>query len=200
MIDFGINAQEEDKELLQYYWFESAFSPAQCKEIIKIGKSHPQEGGQIFADNSGKEGTEKNETRNSTVRWIDYQDPRLSWLTDELGRMSIEANKQLFQLDLYGFTEKLQFTEYEGKGSHYDWHPDIGPRMNKRKLSIVIQLSDEEDYEGGGLVINTGNIVTPSKKQGSVILFPSFLLHKVEPLKSGNRYSLVCWISGTPWR
>ena len=200
MIDFGINAQEENKELLQYYWFESAFSPAQCQEIIKIGKSHPQEGGQIFADNSEKEDTEKNETRNSTVRWIDHQDPRLSWLTDELGRMSIEANKELFQLDLYGFTEKLQFTEYEGKGSHYDWHPDIGPSMNKRKLSIVIQLSDEEDYEGGGLVINTGNIVTPSKEQGSVILFPSFLLHKVEPLKSGNRYSLVCWISGTPWR
>ena len=97
MIDFGINAQEENKELLQYYWFESAFSPAQCKEIIKIGKSHPQEGGQIFADNSEKEDTEKNETRNSTVRWIDHQDPRLSWLTDEKGRMTIEATKELFQ-------------------------------------------------------------------------------------------------------
>ncbi len=200
MIDFGLNSQEEDKELLQYYWFESAFSPDQCKEIIAIGKSYPQEGGQIFADDEGKEGTTSSKTRNSTVRWIDYNDPRTGWLIDELSRMSIEANKELFKLDLYGFTEKLQFTEYEGKGSHYNWHPDIGPRMNKRKLSIVVQLSDEKDYEGGELVINTGNLVTPSKKQGTVIIFPSFLLHKVDPLQSGNRYSLVSWISGSTWR
>ena len=119
---------------------------------------------------------------------------------DELGRMAIEANNKLFQLDLYGFTEKLQFTEYEGQGSHYDWHPDIGPNMTKRKISMVVQLSDEKDYEGGELLINTGQLLVPSKKQGSVILFPSFLMHKVEPLLSGNRYSLVSWISGNTWR
>ena len=114
--------------------------------------------------------------------------------------MAIEANNKLFQLDLYGFTEKLQFTEYEGQGSHYDWHPDIGPNTTKRKLSIVVQLSDEKDYEGGELLINTGQLLIPSKKQGTVILFPSFLMHKVEPLQSGNRYSLVSWISGNTWR
>ena len=48
MIDFGLNAQEEDKDLLQYYWFESAFSPDQCQEIINIGKTYPQEGGHTW--------------------------------------------------------------------------------------------------------------------------------------------------------
>ena len=196
MFDFGLTAQEENKNLLQYFWFDSFFSPDQCQEIISIGKTYPQEGGQTFSGAGG----EPSSIRSSTIRWIDYQDPNVRWLIDELGRMAIEANRQLFKLDLYGFTEKLQFTEYEGQGRHYDWHPDIGPNMSKRKISIVVQLSDEKDYEGGELLINTGQMLVPSKKQGSVILFPSFLMHKVEPLLSGNRYSLVSWISGNTWR
>tara|TARA_Y100000593_G_scaffold92755_1_gene185374 strand:+ start:1186 stop:1803 length:618 start_codon:yes stop_codon:yes gene_type:complete len=205
MLDFGLTAQEENKNLLQYYWFESAFSPHLCQQIIDLGRSFPQEGGQTFSGAGGEPSSilpreRLAQTRSSTIRWIDYLDPRAKWLADELGRMAIEANNKLFQLDLYGFTEKLQFTEYEGQGSHYDWHPDIGPNTTKRKLSIVIQLSDEKDYEGGELLINTGQLLIPSKKQGSVILFPSFLMHKVEPLRSGNRYSLVSWISGNTWR
>jgi len=205
MLDFGLTAQEENKNLLQYYWFESAFSPHLCQQIIDLGRSFPQEGGQTFSG-AGSEPSSilprerLAQTRSSTIRWIDYLDPRAKWLVDELGRMAIEANNKLFQLDLYGFTEKLQFTEYEGQGSHYDWHPDIGPNTTKRKLSIVVQLSDEKDYEGGELLINTGQLLIPSKKQGTVILFPSFLMHKVEPLRSGNRYSLVSWISGNTWR
>lgn len=196
MIDFGLAAQEENKDLLQYYWFESAFSPDQCQEIINIGKTYPQEGGHTFSGAGG----EPSSIRSSTIRWIDYLDPRVEWLVSQLGNMAKEANRQLYKLDLYGFTEKLQFTEYEGQGRHYDWHPDIGPNMSKRKISIVVQLSDEKDYEGGELLINTGQMLVPSKKQGSVILFPSFLMHKVEPLRSGNRYSLVSWISGNTWR
>ena len=182
--------------MLQYYWFESAFSPDQCQEIINIGKTYPQEGVHTFSGAGG----EPSSIRSSTIRWIDYQDPRVEWLVSQLGDMAKEANRQLYKLDLYGFTEKLQFTEYEGQGAHYDWHPDIGPNMTKRKLSIVVQLSDEKDYEGGELLINTGHLMTPSKKQGTVVLFPSFLMHKVEPLRSGNRYSLVSWISGNTWR
>ena len=196
MIDFGLIAQEENKDLLQYYWYESVFSPDQCQEIINIGKSYPQEGGQTFSGAGG----EPSSIRSSTIRWIDYRDPRVEWLVSQLGYMVKEANRQLYKLDLYGFTEKLQFTEYEGQGSHYDWHPDIGPNMTKRKISIVVQLSDEKDYEGGELLINTGQLLVPSKSQGSVILFPSFLMHKVEPLRSGNRYSLVSWVSGNTWR
>ena len=205
MLDFGLTAQEENKNLLQYYWFESAFSPHLCQQIIDLGRSFPQEGGQTFSGAGGEPSSilpreRLAQTRSSTIRWIDYLDPKAKWLVDELGRMAIEANNKLFQLDLYGFTEKLQFTEYEGQGSHYDWHPDIGPNTTKRKLSIVVQLSDEKDYEGGELLINTGQLLIPSKKQGTVILFPSFLMHKVEPLRSGNRYSLVSWISGNTWR
>ena len=97
-------------------------------------------------------------------------------------------------------SEDLQFTEYEGQGKHYDWHPDIGPGKNKRKLSVVIQLSDPKDYTGGNLILNTGNEITMDRGRGNIIIFPSFLLHKVSRMESGNRYSIVSWISGNPWR
>lgn len=196
---FGLEQQEEGKELLSYYWFERAFSPKQCADIIELGRQYPQISGTIFADDEkGKSSPVK--VRNSTIRWIEIDNPETKWLTKELGRMATEANETLFKLDLYGFTENLQFTEYEGKGTHYGWHPDIGPGQNKRKLSIIVQLSDEKDYKGGELIINTGNLVSPDRSQGNVIFFPSFLLHKVDPLMSGNRYSLVCWISGNVWK
>jgi PKHD-type hydroxylase len=195
---FGTGQRDKSKELLSYYWFENAFSSYQCASIINIGKSYPQEDGTIFADKDKTASFES--VRNSTIRWIDLDDPKINWLKDELARMTLEANETLFKLDLYGFTENFQFTEYEGKGKHYNWHPDIGPGQNERKLSIVIQLSNPSDYGGGDLVINNGNPMTPDKSQGSVIIFPSFLLHKVEPLLSGTRYSLVSWVGGPAWR
>ena len=78
---------------------------------------------------------------------------------------------------------------------------DIGPWNYHRKLSVVLQLSNPEDYTGGDLVINPGGeLLYPDKTQGTVIFFPSILQHEVTPLESGNRYSIVSWISGPPWK
>ena len=38
------------------------------------------------------------------------------------------------------------------------------------------------------------------RKKGTVIVFPSFVWHRVKPVLSGTRYSLVCWSLGQPWK
>jgi PKHD-type hydroxylase len=219
---FGLDHQEEKKDLLSYYFFKKAFSPEQCAKIIEQARQFPRVSGATFADKSNEaepvaggagpgsiakispvtkpSNPEKDETRNSTIRWMDVYSPKLEWMLKELSRMALEANETVFKSDLFGFTENLQFTEYEEKGTYYDWHPDIGPGQNKRKVSIIVQLSDPRDYEGGELELNNGKIETLDKSQGTVILFPSFLLHRVTALTKGSRYSLVCWISGNAWR
>jgi PKHD-type hydroxylase len=189
---FGLEGQEKDKDLLSYYWFEGILSPAKCEEIIKIGKRFRKETATTFSDSH-------NEARNSEVRWIPPNEDT-KFIFDQIRECCEEANRNLFKLDTTGFTEDLQFTEYEGQGKHYDWHPDIGPGKNKRKLSVVIQLSDPKDYTGGNLILNTGNEITMDRGRGNIIIFPSFLLHKVSRMESGNRYSIVSWISGNPWR
>jgi len=196
---FGLE-KGEDRDLLNYYWFKEALTPSECEDIIKIGKSFPKEIASTFNQASiGPSIKEKEETRDSEVRWIPLNEDS-QFIYDKIRRCCEEANKEQFQFDLSGFTEELQFTEYEGEGKHYNWHPDIGPEKNKRKLSVVIQLSDPSSYKGGNLMINTGNTATIDRSRGSIIIFPSFLLHKVSKMESGNRYSLVSWVSGTPWR
>ena len=80
-----------------------------------------------------------------------------------------------------------------------------------RKLSMSVQLSKPEDYEGGDLRFNLrgldshfeDTIMSPPpefKQQGSIVVFPSFLWHKVEPITKGTRYSLVMWSLGGNWK
>ena len=71
----------------------------------------------------------------------------------------------------------------------------------KEKISISIQLSDENEYEGGELEFKTGmNNITAPKNFNSVLLFPSYLIHRVKPVTKGTRRSLVLWISGPKFK
>jgi PKHD-type hydroxylase len=66
-----------------------------------------------------------------------------------------------------------------------------------RKLTILAFLND--DFEGGRLFLQTGhNRVYPPQQPGSVLVFPSFVLHGVEPVTKGIRRSVVTWLVG-PW-
>jgi PKHD-type hydroxylase len=95
--------------------------------------------------------------------------------------------------------EHTQICRYKSadKG-HYDWHVDVAPPKDsvQRKLSISILLSDPSDFEGGELQfkgIEDRKILT---KQGSIVVFPSFIEHRVAPVTKGVRYSAVTWANG----
>jgi len=110
------------------------------------------------------------------------------------------CNRDFYQFKLTEITEHIQYTVYnEADQGHYDWHVDMGPGKARRKLSLIVQLSDPSEYEGGELQINAGTIVVPEKDKGTVILFPSYLLHRVTPVTKGTRRSLVLWIEGPPF-
>lgn len=112
-----------------------------------------------------------------------------------------KINKDTFKYNLNEI-RYLQYTEYdESYQGHYDWHIDTGKSESSiRKLSISIQLSDSSEYEGGELQLNGGGPITTCKKtKGTIIMFPSFLLHKVTPVTKGTRRSLVVWVTGPPF-
>ena len=85
----------------------------------------------------------------------------------------------------------------------YDWHDDIleDKTDTMRKLSISVQISNGNEYEGGELEIVTPpiNFIAP-KKKGTIIIFPSFLVHRVKEVTKGNRISLVLWIDGPAFK
>ena len=95
--------------------------------------------------------------------------------------------------------EDIQMTEYKPKG-HYDWHIDSFEPVNgeQRKLSISILLNDE--FIGGGLEINGKFKESVLKSKGDIVVFPSFLSHRVVPVELGTRYTAVSWAYGPAFR
>lgn len=140
--------------------------------------------------------------RKSKIRWVQNDHN----LENYLLRFVNEANAIFFNVDIQQEMREIQFSEYHAEYSgKYDWHHDINWNNTKnfdRKLSVVVQLSDPSTYEGG--VFEFSEVETPKtedwKHQGSVLVFPSYLLHRVTEVTQGVRYSLVSWVRGPRWK
>ena len=114
------------------------------------------------------------------------------------------SNHSIYNYDIQEM-EKVKILRYEN-GGKYKWHTDTGAKeTSTRKLTAVIQLSDETMYEGGdlefGITDDSGkkNYTAP-RTRGSIIIFPSFLSHRVTPITKGRRYSLITWMNGDTWK
>lgn len=147
--------------------------------------------------------------RRARTAWVPPNDDTW-WIYEKLAKVAERANRR-YGFDLSGFDEDLQFTIYDEPGSFYSWHQDgLDGRVGRRKLSLVVQLSDPAEYSGAELQMfdlaedaAAEDLVAfdlAASQQGAVIAFPSFEYHRVLPLRSGRRVSLVTWVSGPPFR
>ena len=108
--------------------------------------------------------------------------------------------KKYYNFDLWGMHEAIQLTHYNSPGGKYDQHVDKGYQTQIRKLSVCVQLSEPDSYEGGDLIINQGKENKMKRDLGYAVIFPSWTLHKVTAMKKGERWSLVSWIAGPNFR
>jgi PKHD-type hydroxylase len=195
--------QKHRPDMSGWYYFEDGFSVEEIDSILEMSNQFPFVAGKISADDGSIDGSEY---RISNIKWISATDSannaihRTHWIYDRLMEMIETANNAMWGFHLHGLTDSIQYTEYNGsEEGFYDWHVDIGPdELALRKLSLVVQLSDPSEYEGGYLQIKTGKYeASPIKKKGTVVVFPSYLLHRVTPVTSGIRKSLVLWAGGS---
>ena len=195
--------QDTSRHMAGWYYFEQAFSEEEVQLIISIADFFPYIGARVH---SQEDGSTVSQYRRSNIKWLSATDDannsirKTHWLYDRLMEYIAIANQEMWGFELHGLTDSIQYTEYDGsEEGHYGWHIDLGDdELSLRKISLVVQMSDPEDYEGGSLELNTGGpIVEPTKTKGSVIIFPSYLLHRVTPVTSGLRKSLVLWAGGS---
>jgi PKHD-type hydroxylase len=178
----------------EFVTWNNGFSEEEISKIIEIGDSLEKEPSKI------DDGVlPPKDIRISDLSWIRPNQDTV-WLFDKLSWILRQLNGQFYRFNITGFDEPLQYTTYYGReeeGGHYTWHCDHG-RDAPRKLSIVLQLSDPTEYEGGNLEIlsDIGKILTVDKKKGFLAMFPSFRTHRVTPVTSGIRKSLVVWATG----
>jgi PKHD-type hydroxylase len=206
--------------LNNYYWyFTGALSSKFCDEVIKYAKEKQEElalTGLLDPSKklSNKELQDLKKYRNSNIVWLNDQ-----WIYNEIYPYIHNANKSSGWNFQWDWSESCQFTKY-AKGQFYDWHCDSweSPYENTndknfynkiRKLSVTVSLTDPSEYKGGELEFDFRNNVNGKPNirkckeilpKGSICVFPSFVWHRVTPVTSGTRYSLVIWNIGHPFK
>lgn len=92
--------------------------------------------------------------------------------------------------------ERWRLLYYNGddeKKAFRDAHTDWTPYCCHRRMSIIIGLSNPEDYEGGELVFPNDNLKYKFGK-GCAVIFDAKLMHEVLPVTKGKRYVLQAFL------
>jgi len=197
--NFGFDRSEyrSDVNFGDYYWFNSGFSKAELQEIEEMTSNLEWE-----TAATGQDGTVKvSEYRKSKIKWCP-QNNNWDWVYSRLHDMLVEANNAMWKFDITHMRETIQYTEYYARNSGgYEWHMDCGIGVqSQRKLSVTVQLSADDEYDGGNLEFNLGKKLSAPRGQGNVVIFPSFYLHRVTPVMRGTRKSFVLWVGGEPYK
>jgi PKHD-type hydroxylase len=202
-----------------FYYFKKAIPEKICDDILKYGKSKQEqlaltgnEQKKILDDKTVKD---LKKLRNSNIAWLNDK-----WIYNAIHPYVHEANRRAGWNFEWDWSESCQFTKYNKK-QFYDWHKDswehpydnlndLNIHNKIRKLSVTVSLSNESEYSGGELEfgLNEENpdkktktvILKEIKEKGSLVVFPSFLWHRVRKVTKGTRYSLVIWNLGYPYK
>ena len=183
---------------------ELVFTKDECQQIIDLcGKTLKVKPSVNFASNL----IDVRKSKNDFL----FPTKENSWIFEKINYFVEHVNLSYFRMNLIGY-EYIQYAEYHSQTQDkYDWHTDLifGDKSKDtkylpdvcltRKLSLSILLSDETGFEGGNFELNTDGEHRANKinmKQGSVIVFPSYIFHRVTPMIKGTRKSLVVWVVG----
>jgi PKHD-type hydroxylase len=172
--------------LQQPFVCESIFTPEQCARILALGEGLP-----IFR---GKSSSPDESYRVCTTTFIE-ENAASSFVFERVRRLAHSLNAR-YNFRLSGFTEPLHLITYE-PGGHFEWHSDLaGGPTSTRKISISIQLSEDDDYVGGDFEFCPHGLISEFRGIGNALAFPAYLPHRVSPVSSGRRHALVAWVHG----
>ena len=175
-----------------YHAVEGVFTPDECANIVASHKDI-----ETFEARSANGPVSY---RNTDVFWLRPSNQAYRWVYDRVTKFSLAFNDETYQFELDACTD-LQLARYR-PDQHYDWHTDLSANgYSRRKLSIAIMLSAESDYEEGQLQFGGDKFTENAPMtQGSAVFFPSWLRHRVTPVTTGERWTLVGWWLGPPFR
>ena len=180
-----------------FHQIPSALTAAECDTLVALCAAAPKKDAGLVG------ATTAHQIRRADLVWLDDL-PQAAWVMDRMVGLVAAANRESFGFDLTDFAESPQVAHYGAeRQGHFDWHSDIGAGAlaAKRKLTVVVQLSDPADYAGGTLDLWPDSHVREVPRQrGLAVVFPSFVLHRVTPVATGARWSLTLWAHGPTFR
>lgn len=205
MTYLSFNPREKSEITYPFCWQRGTFNENELEAVEQYCASQTLETGVVVSSDGG---STTSTNRKSNVKFIE-PDTNNQWIFERFAKTISDINNRFYGFDLTGF-DAIQYTEYGEEGAKYDWHMDTitggakGSNMvQTRKLSIIMPLSSSTEYEGGEFQIQTGLPEDPlivEQERGTVIAFPSFMLHRVTPIVKGVRRSLVIWVVGPKFK
>ena len=179
------------------------------EDIIKISSEYEEIiGGVGGSVTDNKDAFVDKEVRKARQRWIPPNSDNTKKIYNLCTEIFHEANRRCFSVDIQRIFNMF-YAEYRAdEGGFYGKHRDsfVGTdEIWDRKLSMTIQLSDSDEYEGGDFVFYDDMLGCPPdkdqiRKKGTVFVFPSFLLHGVKPVTKGTRKCFIAFIEGPTWK
>lgn len=170
------------------------FTAQECDRIIELA----QQQGTVKGGTG--QAMSASDVRESDITFL-WPADETGWIFERLQQLTEQVNRS-YRFDLRGFFEGVQVARYDSEsGGHYGWHMDLGTGpFSARKLTLSVQLTDPANYEGGELEFTSATLQPEARRQGAAVIFPSFMTHRVKPVTRGERWSMVCWISGEAFR
>jgi PKHD-type hydroxylase len=139
--------------------------------------------------------------RRGVVRKLPWEQ-RTEWIYNLLWCAASVANDAHYQLDISGIVRMPEYVEYDQALGRFDWHNDYSheSELAPRKLTVIIQLSHADEYQGG--VLQAFDVVESPipRERGTIVIMPSFVYHRVTQVTSGCRRIIVSWIGGPKLR
>lgn len=198
MLYTNFDTQKNVLALENWTYQNQIFSNEECDKIIEYAETLEEK----YAMIGDMDNPINFDLRKSKVSWIDPNNDS-NWIFDRMLYYADMHNAMYYRFNMIG-CNSIQYTKYKKKKHKYDVHVDYyidDERQLVRKLSAVLFLSDPSEYEGGKfqIIAKDSCYTTVEQKRGTIIFFPSFFLHRVTPVTSGTRRSLVMWIMGPPF-
>ena len=174
------------------YLVPGLFSPEECGRIIASVGDAP-----LVRDPYSSQHPETVIGENGERRLL--QKPEVAeWVLHRIMQAGFQVNQQHFRFVIEGMEVPHLITYRTGQESY--WHMDItDDQTTNRKLTMLVFLSAPQSYTGGRFMVHPESLQI-DQSQGNLLLFPAFLLHRVEPVLSGTRYSLATWGVGPAFR
>jgi predicted 2-oxoglutarate/Fe(II)-dependent dioxygenase YbiX len=182
---------EQPTDSLRYRYFEDVLTPSQCDAYIE--KYTGKEYSKLLPYIGGSEELITIDTRIRNTERVDLE--TYKELGGQLAAVGFSANHFNWQFDVT-HANQAEFLSYP-TGGRYTPHVDTFLQRSQtcRKLTVLAFLND--DFKGGRFYIQDGHErFYPPQNKGTVVVFPSFMLHGVEDIEEGTRYSAVCWMAG----
>ena len=192
----------ESVDILGINVVDNIFNKEECDRIIDYHKEWESELGTTFFIKENKSTDEK-------YREVTLYNPqknivmsgKINWILDAIMK-AIHSSNEHYKFDIKGIIEYPNIMKYNAPSGKYDYHLDIGSEKPYcwRKLSYTIMLND--NYKGGMLEFASTEETGASfpNETGKMIIFPSFLRHRVTTITEGIRWALVGWISGNSFK